>query len=334
MTLVGIIANPASGKDIRRLVAHGSVFDNIEKVNIARRILLGLEATGVDKVLYMPDYFGIVPRALEHVRLKMSVEPLKMYCQGTQDDSTLAAKLLEKEGAKCLIVLGGDGTNRAVAKGSISVPFMPVSTGTNNIFPSMVEGTIAGMAAGYVAAGTVSAEEATYPTKRLDILIDGELRDLALVDAALYDDIFLGSKAIWDMSKVKELVLTQAKPSNIGLSSVGGMILQRHLAEDEGLHIILGSLEDSREGFEVTAPVAPGLIKPVRVLEFNEISLGDEIGFDISPAVIALDGEREVEILPGRKASVRLSNNGPRVIDIERTMWLAVQNKGLIGRSK
>ncbi|MDI9377286.1 MAG: ATP-NAD kinase, partial [Synergistota bacterium] len=35
MTLVGIIANPASGKDIRRLVAHGSVFDNIEKVNIA-----------------------------------------------------------------------------------------------------------------------------------------------------------------------------------------------------------------------------------------------------------------------------------------------------------
>jgi len=66
LTLVGIIANPASGKDIRRLVAHGSVFDNIEKVNIVRRILLGLEAAGVDKVLYMPDYFGIVPRALEN----------------------------------------------------------------------------------------------------------------------------------------------------------------------------------------------------------------------------------------------------------------------------
>jgi predicted polyphosphate/ATP-dependent NAD kinase len=30
---VGIIANPASGKDIRRLVAYGSVFDNNEKVN-------------------------------------------------------------------------------------------------------------------------------------------------------------------------------------------------------------------------------------------------------------------------------------------------------------
>jgi len=31
---VGIISNPASGKDIRRLVAYGSVFDNNEKVNI------------------------------------------------------------------------------------------------------------------------------------------------------------------------------------------------------------------------------------------------------------------------------------------------------------
>ena len=35
MSSVGIIANPASGKDIRRLVAHGTVFDNDEKVNIA-----------------------------------------------------------------------------------------------------------------------------------------------------------------------------------------------------------------------------------------------------------------------------------------------------------
>ena len=131
------------------------------------------------------------------------------------------------------------------------------------------------------------------------------------MDAALYDDIFLGSKAIWDMSKVKELVLTQAKPSNIGLSSVGGMILQRHLAEDEGLHIVLGSLEDSKEGFEVTAPVAPGLIKPVRVLEFNEISLGDEIGFDISPAVIALDGERGGRNLAGQKSFSALEQQWP-----------------------
>ena len=64
MITVGIIANPASGKDIRRLVAHGSVFDNEEKVSIVRRVLLGLEAVGVERVWIMPDSFGIGLKAL------------------------------------------------------------------------------------------------------------------------------------------------------------------------------------------------------------------------------------------------------------------------------
>ena len=61
--LVGIIANPASGKDIRRLVAHGSAFDNNEKINIVRRVLLGLDAAGVTRVAHLPDEYGIVQRA-------------------------------------------------------------------------------------------------------------------------------------------------------------------------------------------------------------------------------------------------------------------------------
>ncbi|MEE4600412.1 MAG: ATP-NAD kinase, partial [Desulfobacteraceae bacterium] len=65
MSLVGIIANPASGTDIRRLVAYGSIFNNQEKVRIVRRILLGLEAAGVRQISYMPDYYGIVDRALD-----------------------------------------------------------------------------------------------------------------------------------------------------------------------------------------------------------------------------------------------------------------------------
>jgi len=58
---VGIIANPASGKDIRRLVAYGSVFDNNEKVNVVRRVILGLDSMGVKEIvsvrhLRMPCY--------------------------------------------------------------------------------------------------------------------------------------------------------------------------------------------------------------------------------------------------------------------------------------
>ena len=129
MAAVGIIANPASGKDIRRLVAHGSVFDNQEKVSIVRRVLLGLEATGVDKVLFMPDYFGIGSRALNPLKLTLRTAFLEMPLRGTQEDSTLAARLLEEVGAGCIVTLGGDGTNRAVAKGSVAVPLMPISRG-------------------------------------------------------------------------------------------------------------------------------------------------------------------------------------------------------------
>jgi hypothetical protein len=46
VTTVDIISNPASGKDIRRFVAFGSVFDNQERVRIMRRRLLGLAAMG------------------------------------------------------------------------------------------------------------------------------------------------------------------------------------------------------------------------------------------------------------------------------------------------
>ena len=42
MALVGIIANPAASKDIRRLVAQGRVVPDWEKVNILKRVLLGL----------------------------------------------------------------------------------------------------------------------------------------------------------------------------------------------------------------------------------------------------------------------------------------------------
>ena len=137
--LVGIIANPASGRDIRRLVAHGTVFDNNEKAAIVRRVLLGLEAVGIQRVAYMPEHdFGILPRALNELhgqsQLQQTAGPLEMPVLGTSADSTRAAQLLVEMGAGCIITLGGDGTNRAVARGCGTVPLIPISTGTNNVF--------------------------------------------------------------------------------------------------------------------------------------------------------------------------------------------------------
>ena len=154
MATVGIIANPAAGKDIRRLVAHASVFDNNEKVNIVRRVLLGLEATGVERVLLMPDYFDIGGRALHGLHLSLQVDFIDMPTEHNDADSAQAAARLHEMGVGCIVTLGGDGTNRAVAKGCGAIPLVPISTGTNNVFPTMIEGTIAGLAAGLVAAAS------------------------------------------------------------------------------------------------------------------------------------------------------------------------------------
>ena len=324
--IVGIIANPASGKDIRRLVAHGSVFDNIEKTNIVRRVLLGLEAVGVERVLFMPDYFGIVPRALESIHVRIDVRPLPMRIRGNQDDSTLAATLMAEAGVACIITLGGDGTNRVVAKGTVDIPIMPISTGTNNVFPFMVEGTIAGMAAGIVAMGKVPLQEATFPTHRLDVLVDGQPVDLALVDVAVYDDPFVATRAIWDISKVREIFLARAAASNVGLSSIGGSLHCTRMDSQHGAYLRLADL-DSVEGVELTAPVGPGLVKPVRVSVFRLLAVGDEEAVHFRPSILALDGEREVETHRGREVVIRLSDRGPRVVDVGRTLALAAQQQ-------
>ena len=322
---VGLIANPASGKDIRRLVAYGSVFDNYEKVNIVRRVFLGLEAAGVSEVLYMPDYFNIVGKALDDIKLTLTPRPLEMYIHGNQDDTTEAARLMDEAGVACIVTLGGDGTNRAVVKGTAAVPLMPISTGTNNVFPFMIEGTLAGMAAGVLASGTIPLEKITLPTNRLDVLLDGQFKDLALVDIAIYDDTFIGSRAIWEISKVREVFLSRVESATVGLSSLGGGLSCKQFDNQHGVHIHLAA-HDTTSAITVRAPIAPGWVKPVQVSGFSLLKYGDEILIGLIPSVLALDGEREIEVNGKGKVSIRLSDQGPRVIDMNRALQAATQH--------
>lgn len=319
MTTVGIIANPASGKDIRRLVAHGSVFDNDEKVNIVRRVLLGLEATGVERVLVMPDSFGIGHRARDGLNVQLGVTHLEMRRTFSQLDSQHAAALMVEHGVGCIVTLGGDGTNRAVARGSANVPLMPISTGTNNVFPTMIEGTIAGLAAGLVARGL--AADAVRRAPRIDFLRDGLPADIALVDAAVYAERFVGSRAIWDAAKIRDLVLTCADPGNIGLSSIGAHLLGGTHPPGHGLY-----LRTAPGGRRVLAPIAPGLIHPVPVVEHRLLAAGDEVVIShAEPCVLAFDGEREIEVRPGATIRLRLNADGPRVVDARRAVELAAR---------
>ncbi len=325
MALVGIIANPASGKDIRRLVAHGSVFDNQEKVRIVRRILLGLSEMGVDRICFMPDYYGIVGRASGEIEIDAHVFPLEFTATGEQEDSTEAARLMQEQGVTCIIVLGGDGTNRAVAKGNGTVPILPVSTGTNNVFPFMVEGTIAGMAAGLLACERVPLEECSFRSTKIEVLVDGEVKDLALVDVVVYDDIFTGSKAIWDMDKVSQIFLNRASADSIGLSSIGGQIHCIGPEEPRALYLELG-----KKGHLVVAAVAPGLIEKVFVRHQRVVETGEEIEIRSAPCVLGLDGERDFEVEAGKRTTLRVARDGPTVLDVSRTMRAAMK-AGVLG---
>ena len=343
---VGIIANPASGRDIRRLVAHGAVFNNDEKVNIVRRVLLGLEAVGVGRVFLMPDSFSIGPKALDGLQTGLDVSILPMFKTFSQRDSTQAAALMGVEGVGCIVTLGGDGTNRAVAKGCGDVPLMPISTGTNNVFPTMLEGTIAGMAAGLVACGM--AHKAVRRAPRLDIFCEkanesGQVGnrsssdpvghaaqspnnaetpdDIALVDAAVYDERFVASRAIWDASKIKEVILTRVEPGSIGLSSIGAHAPIRVDSPKHGLYLRLG-----QGGQPVLAPIAPGLLCEVSLAEYRPLAPGEMVTLKHQQAcVLALDGEREIELRQDATVRLQLNPNGPRVVDARKAIDLAAR---------
>ncbi len=320
MSLVGIIANPASGKDIRRLVAYGSVFDNQEKIRIVRRVLLGLQAVGIHRIAYMPDYHGIVELALDGLQIDLSAERLQFDTKADQRDSIKAAQLLAEQGAGCIVTLGGDGTNRVVAKGAGQVPILPLSTGTNNVFPLMIEGTVAGLAAGLIATGKVPRKEGTFQSTRLEVVIEGKVVDMALVDAVVSTDVFIGSRAIWKMDNVRQVFLNRTSPASIGFSSIGGMLRSIAAEEPAGMYLKIGN-----SGRPVTAPIAPGIIETVSVKDMQLMAAGESVDINFIPSVVALDGEREVEIRKGQKAAIQLSVGGPLVVDVERTMIFAME---------
>ena len=316
---VGIIANPAAGKDIRRLVAQGRFVPDHEVVNVLRRVLAGLEATGVAQVVAMPDASMLGTAASDGTPSRLKVELLEMPVLNEERDSTNAAELMSQMGVECIVTVGGDGTNRAVAKGSGDVPLVPISTGTNNVFPYMVEGTVAGLAAGVVAQGLVDIATVSFISKVLEVHIAEELRDIAVVDVAVSKQSFVGARAIWDVSTLHEVFLARAEAASIGFSAIGSR-LRPAPADGTGLHILIGE-----GGTVVDAPVAPGVVSSVPVHSWSELPPGKPVEVSLKPCTIALDGERSFSLEAGRPAYVTLSESGPRVVSVDAAMRQASQ---------
>jgi len=327
LSLVGIIANPDSGRDIRRVVSLAAPVGNQQKINVLRRLLQALSQLGVSRVEIMPDLFGLGRQALDVLADKDGVGTaaalIDMPITGGPQDSLRAAEHLRAAGANCIVVLGGDGTCRVVAKGCGEVPLLPISTGTNNVVPYLIEGTVAGLAAAYVALNPdLARERLCWRHKKLLISINSRESDQALVDVTLVAAQFVGSKAVWEPDTLRQVFVTRAQPSTIGLSTLIGMLRPIGAAETLGA---VASIEPN--GRQVLAPIAPGRIASIGVGELITLTPGvPHPVLGERPAVLALDGEREIVLQTGDQAEVTLVLDGPWIVDVERTLRLAVED--------
>jgi predicted polyphosphate/ATP-dependent NAD kinase len=332
-SLVGLIVNPRSGQDIRRLVAPASVFPNTEKVLMLQRVVASLGAVGVRRVVAAVDQGGIAAGlaraadARDPVRDPSwpQIELLHLLLTGGPADSIAAADALLRLGAGVLVVVGGDGTVRLVASAAGDVPLAPVSTGTNNAFMPVGESTIVGLAAGLLATGALAPVEACRHNKVL-VVEHGPRRELALVDVAVLSSSAVGSRAVWHPSELTELFVAFAEPEAVGLSSIAGLVQPVGRDDPIGLRLALHPGASRR----VLAPIAPGLVREVGVAAIEPLDPGTCLRVTADQGVVAVDGEREIEF---RRASptVTLSLTGPVTIDVARTMRLAA-TRGLLDR--
>lgn len=324
---IGIIANPASGKDIRRLVSHATVIDNNEKLNLVKRAVLGALAMGTDEFIVMPDdsMIGrlIVDTISNNPDVHATAELLDMVVTSSADDTTTAANIMEQSGkVGCVIVLGGDGTCRAAAKSLVNTAILPISTGTNNVYPSVVEGTIAGMCA-HIVDCCYDIQHCCIKDKRIEIYVNGEFRDMALVDAVISSHSIAGARAIWKSSEIIAVIAVLAHPKNIGFSSIIGSV-QSVAAEDDFAYFVKLGVDEQN----ILAPIAPGVLERMQVSTPIKIDLNDSYEYTAeSDCMIALDGEREISLRKGQTASFLIKRNGPWRVCVKKTMEWAQTNK-------
>ena len=330
MPKVGIIANPVSARDIRRIVSHAGNLPINDRANIVLRMLTGLSAVGVDQVYVMPENGGIrtqLMRTIEReermgVRRFPSVTYIEMPVTCTSQDSAEAARQMNDLGVGAIVVLGGDGTNRVVVSGCGNTPIAGVSTGTNNAFPEFREPTVTGLAVGLAVAGQVPCEHAYNYNKRFEVKVNDE-REIALVDVAVVADRFVGARAIWKTDSFRDLFVTFGLPDGIGMSSIVGLLEPLRRETPEGRRVRLAPIEEA--AFTISAPIAPGLIEQVGINSVETVRPDEFYSPGVSAGSLALDGEREMTFSEIDDVSIRLQPDAFRTINVPGCMAYAAK---------
>lgn len=318
---IGLIVNPAAGRDLRRLTGGASVVDNYAKRRVAECVLNGLTATtDPPTVRIMPDRSGIAEHAIAESPDAVDATTLEMPIEKSAADTRRAAARFQADEVAAVVVLGGDGTIPDVAREIGSVPVIAVSTGTNNVVPSAVDGTLAGVAAALLATGAVSPADVTSRHGRVEARAEtatGEHALSALASAEVSSRSFVGTRALLDPADLLGGVVSRSHPTDIGLAAVAGAFERVGPADPGGVALRLTDPGDAPR--TARAVLAPGVTATVDVESVDRLAWGESVAFDIADGVVGADGERELELTDATVTFTPVPD-GPRLVDVEATL--------------
>lgn len=329
-TPLGVLVNPASGRDARRLFARAGSSTLESKRNQVERILVGAASSGATRALLVRDPLRISDGAIEALGVELEIELHDIAASLKPSDTATAIAWMRDQGCGAISVLGGDGTNRILARTWPEAPILPISTGTNNVFPLRVEATIAGAAAGAIAAGIVPLEEAARRTKVVRAKIEGEEADLGLIDAVHLTDDHTGNLLPFEPAKIRTLVLARALPDAVGMSPIGGML--EPCTSDDEFGVVV-ECAPAREGqYRLLAPISPGLYRQIDIRSVRRLKLGERVAIT-GPGLLAFDGDRERDLATGQKAWLWVERTGPFVIEPARALGYAASQGIYLNRA-
>lgn len=326
MNKIGIIVNPFSGKDIRRATTRAANVGNVEKRQKVIRIIEAMKQFNIEKVYLMHDSYDLNASIAGTINNEkdssIRVELVSPYLTDEPEDTIRAVEIMKGKSINCIIALGGDGTCRLIAKTDINVPLIPLSTGTNNVYPEFWEGSTVGVAASYIAKHGANSNMGLQ-SKRIEVYINNKFVDISLVDAAVTKVDYIGTKAIFGTDELDEVIVSRCAPELIGLSALIGGIKVSEEADDFGYRMKLCD----HGGCSAFSSMNSGELIKVTYSELEKMDLGAE--YTCCPdhdGTIALDGERTLMFNKGDEIKFVITRKGPFKADVKKTLREAVKN--------
>jgi predicted polyphosphate/ATP-dependent NAD kinase len=300
-----------------------------DRANIVLSVLSCLKACGVHQVYMMPENGGIrhhVRRGIDRAENQglnhfPRLEYFDYRITGTVDDTFRAARVMQQIGVSAIVVLGGDGTHRAVVMACGDVPIAGISTGTNNAFPEHREPTITGLAVGLAVGGKVPARTAFLTNKKLVVKVNDH-EEIALVDVAVVTERYVGARALWRTETFRELFVTFANPEVIGMSAIAGLLKPVTRREKHGLHVRL----NSDANIMLDTPIAPGYMREIGIRSYCAMPAKKKFRPEISDGSLALDGERELSFSNEDDVTIELVPNAFRTVNVRACMHYAARH--------